>query len=409
MKVTFTFSGLPHYLIALLNKLVSSHGVEVSLILPEEKGMSIGEGVKLADEESPYLFTVFYLEEFRGKFKKPYFRNLNEILDQISPDILVIGWPYIINYSFDSRSRKVLKKHNISLVYREIPFMVAPKNQAMKHYRKSPVINENLEVENPVGLRFYPWAFGLNQMRKRFYRLVDATLIYASHGFEIQESFGIERDQIFLTHNSPDTEKIATIHRKLKAEGISVSNPKRILHLGRLVKWKRVDLLIEAVSQLVARHDSLELCIIGSGPEEENLKQLARQHALEGVIKFPGSIYEPENLAREIMTSGIYVLAGMGGLSVNEAMAYGLPVICSRCDGTERDLITDGVSGLFFKEGDPDDLAQKLDMLLSDPRKTKTMGDHALSVIEEKINLETVTQRFADCFEFLYQQKRKKV
>jgi len=405
MKVAFTFSGLTHYLVALLNKLVSTHGVEVSVILPKERGISIGEGVKLGDETSSYLFRVHYLEEFRGKFKKPYFRKLHQVLNEISPDILVMGWPYIINYYFDSAARKIAKEKGISLIFREIPFMVAPRNQAMRYYREFPVINENLEVENPGGLSFYPWAFGLNQMRKRIYRLADATMIYASHGFEIQESFGVERDRIFLTYNSPDTEKIAQVRHRLLEEGVSLSNPKRILHLGRLVKWKRVDLLIEAVAQLAGKHDSIELCIIGSGPEEEHLKQLAMQHVPEGVVRFLGSIYDAEQLAREIMTSGIYVLAGMGGLSINETMAYGLPVICSRCDGTEKDLISDGVSGLFFKEGDPDDLVRKLDLLLSDPLKRQSMGEQALSVIRDKINLDTVTQRFADCFEYLNNTK----
>lgn len=405
MKVTFTFSGLPHYLIALLNKLVSIHGMEVSLIIPRERGMSLGEGMKLDDDTKGHLFSLYYLDEFRGKLNKPYFSNLHRTLEQISPDILVIGWPYIINLYFDSDSLKIIKKDNISLVYREIPFTVAPKNQAMKYYRKHPVLNENLEVESPGGVLFYPWAFGLNQMRKRFYKMVDATMIYASHGFAIQEGFGIKRENIFLTYNSPDTEKIAETRQRLMEEGVSVSNPKRILHLGRLVKWKRVDLLIEAVSQLSASHDTIELCIIGSGPEEENLKTLARLKAPDGRVKFLGAIYDSEALAREIISSAIYVLGGMGGLSINEAMAYGLPVICSRCDGTEKDLITDGASGLFFKEGDSADLALKIEMLLNDPVKSQSMGKNALAVIQEKVNLETVTQRFANCFEHLMETK----
>ena len=37
--------------------------------------------------------------------------------------------------------------------------------------------------------------------------------------------------------------------------------------------------------------------------------------------------------------SNIFVLPGTGGLAINEAMAYGLPVICSEADGTEKDLV----------------------------------------------------------------------
>ena len=405
MKVTFIFSGLPHYLIGLLNKLVSAHGLEVSLIIPRQRGISLGEGVHLEDLDHSYLFSIYQLEEYRGRLNKPYFRYLHNTLDEISPDILVIGWPYIINYYFDRKSRKITKKHNISLVLREIPFMVAPRNRAMNYYRKYPVLNEDLKKDNPAGLMFYPWAFSLNQMRKRYYRLVDATMIYASHGFEIHESFGIGRDRIFLTYNTPDTEEITKVRDKLLKEGAGVSNPRRILHVGRLVRWKRVDLLIEAVSLLSAGYENIELHIVGSGPEEESLKALAQLKAPDVRIKFTGAIYDSEALAREILSSAVYVLGGMGGLSINEAMAYGKPVICSRCDGTERDLVVDGRNGFFFKEGDAVDLASKIELLLKDPEKARIMGEKGLLVIKEKVNLETVSQRFASCFEYLMQSK----
>jgi glycosyltransferase involved in cell wall biosynthesis len=405
MKVTFTFGGLPHYLIALLNKLVLAHGVDVSVIIPGKRGLTLGEGVKLGDEGNNYLFKVYRLDEFRRKFKKPYFRGLHRTLREISPDILVISWPYIINYYSDLASRKVLKEKNISLVFREIPFMVAPRNRAMEYYRKYPVLDENLRVTNPGGLFFYPWAFGLNLIRKRYYRLVDATLIYSTSGIEIQESFGISRENIFVTYNSPDTEKLAETHKELAGRGVAVSNPKRILHLGRLVKWKRVDLLIEAVALLSGKHETIELIIIGAGPEEENLRSVADQKDPGGKIRFLGAIYDPDVLAGEILSSAVYVLAGMGGLSINEAMAFGKPVICSRCDGTEKDLVSDGENGLFFKEGDAFDLAAKLDMLLSDPEKAQAMGEKALSVIQEKINLGTVAQKYMNCFSHVMRSK----
>ena len=56
--------------------------------------------------------------------------------------------------------------------------MVAPRNKAISYYRKHPVINENLEVDQPRGCKFYPWAVVLNQVRKRIYRLADATMVY---------------------------------------------------------------------------------------------------------------------------------------------------------------------------------------------------------------------------------------
>jgi glycosyltransferase involved in cell wall biosynthesis len=82
-------------------------------------------------------------------------------------------------------------------------------------------------------------------------------------------------------------------------------------------------------------------------------------------------------------------------------MCFSLPVICSVCDGTEKDLITDGVNGYFFKEGDVDSLADKIDKILSDEERRKQMGEEAYRVIKEKINLDTVAQRYMDAFEYV--------
>ena len=97
--------------------------------------------------------------------------------------------------------------------------------------------------------------------------------------------------------------------------------------------------------------------------------------------------------------SSVYVLAGMGGLSINEVMCYSLPIICSVCDGTEKDLVQDGVNGYFFKEGDVDSLADSITKLLSNPELRKMFGEMSLKKIKEEINLDTVSGRFVEAFE----------
>ena len=69
--------------------------------------------------------------------------------------------------------------------------------------------------------------------------------------------------------------------------------------------------------------------------------------------------------------STVYVLAGMGGLSINDAMCFSLFVICLVCDGTEKDLVADGVNGYFFKEGDANDLVDKISLICRTALYTK--------------------------------------
>jgi glycosyltransferase involved in cell wall biosynthesis len=96
--------------------------------------------------------------------------------------------------------------------------------------------------------------------------------------------------------------------------------------------------------------------------------------------------------------STVYVLAGMGGLSINDAMAYGLPVVCSVCDSTEQDLVKHGENGFFFKENDVDSLVQILEQLLHSPELCKQMGEKSKQIIENEINIETVSDRYYQAF-----------
>lgn len=69
------------------------------------------------------------------------------------------------------------------------------------------------------------------------------------------------------------------------------------------------------------------MVVVGDRPELDNLKQQAKALDIEKHIV--GSIYEPEKIAEQLLQAGVYVLAGMGGLSINEAMCHSLP-LCMR-------------------------------------------------------------------------------
>jgi glycosyltransferase involved in cell wall biosynthesis len=123
-------------------------------------------------------------------------------------------------------------------------------------------------------------------------------------------------------------------------------------------------------------------------------------------VKFEGSLYGKE-LAIQIMSSGIYILAGMGGLSINEAMAFGKPVICSICDGTEKRLVREGYNGLYFKSGDSESLSEKIKYLFRNTDLIGKMGENSEYIIKNEMNLEIVSREFLRCFEYVYEKKLK--
>jgi glycosyltransferase involved in cell wall biosynthesis len=404
MKVLFTFSGMPHYLSALLNKLNEKDNIEVVAVIPQNKSKSIGSGVKLLKDQ--FGFNVIQLEEINSFFNKAYFRDFYSTVVNELPDIIVIGWPYIVPLSLDFKTLRVIRKNKIGLIFREIPFSVAPFNQAISYYKKNPVLDEDLQIIMPKGFKFYIWAITLNYIRKWYYSLVDATLAYAESAHHIHTSFGLKKEQIFISCNSPDTDKLISIKQKLESShAIKNYNEFRLVHVGRLVKWKRVDMLIDVTIKLIHAYPKTELIIIGTGPEETQLKEKVIKAGLEDKIKFIGSAYE-EQLADYFLSSGIYVLAGMGGLSINEAMAFGKPVICSVCDGTEKTLVREGYNGLYFKDGDAESLYQKIEYLYKNPHLIEDMGKNSGKIIREEINLETVIEVFLKCFETVCKMKK---
>ena len=99
------------------------------------------------------------------------------------------------------------------------------------------------------------------------------TLNYSTAAYDILPSYGVEKEKIHVTYNSTDTEALLREKGNVQtAPSILPPNPRRILHIGRLVKWKRVDLLIEALPKVIAQFPDTELVIVGDGPELENLK-----------------------------------------------------------------------------------------------------------------------------------------
>lgn len=402
MKILFVFGGIPHYLHSLLDKLNSNSNLEIEVIIPEKGGNSIGKGVKLSNNQT-FSFSVVKLEEYTSWSGKLYFKHFGETLKNLQPNILVIGWPYIVSLSFDIKTLCYIKKKDIKLIYREIPFQVAPFDDVISYYKKYPAYNEDMVITSPSStIKFYLWAILLGYVRKWYYSLADATLNYAPSANDIQPSYGVSSNRIFVAGNSPDTDTLFAIKENLLKQTPTIENhPFRLIHVGRLVKWKRVDLLCYAVEKLKNDFPQIELLVIGDGPEKENLKNLTKQLSIENHVDFIDGTYNTESLGRYLLSSAIYVLAGMGGLSINEAMAFGKPIICSVCDGTEKLLVKDGYNGLYFKEGDVESLTQKISLLLSDSNLVRLMGQHSEQIIQQDINLETVCQKYIDAFNFV--------
>lgn len=399
MKILYTFGGIPPYFDAQLNKLVQK-GVDTVVVIPKKKSPVLGKGVKVIDSGNTTYKTI-HTDEKISLFGKSYFPHLHNIIRTEKPDILVAVWPFFLQFFFHPSLRKALKATHTKFVIREIPFRVPPYGKIFSFFREQRFFDEDMKpLSKSITSMVKQWV--IMQIRRYCYMRADGALAYASLGKEVLPTYGIAPDKVFVTYNSNNTDAMFSIKKQLSQErNIVEKNDFRIIHIGRLVKWKRVDLLIDAFSKIVPSFPQAELVIIGDGPELEYLKkQVADLNVGEKVI-FAGAIHDNETIASYLSTSAIYVLAGMGGLSINDAMTFGLPVICSVCDGTERDLVIHNKNGLFFEENNVNDLIEKLCMLLKDPVRATEMGEESWKIIRDKINLDTVSDRYIEAYKHI--------
>jgi glycosyltransferase involved in cell wall biosynthesis len=129
------------------------------------------------------------------------------------------------------------------------------------------------------------------------------------------------------------------------AEAVETTDELRLLTVGRLSGTKRVDMLIDAVEILHKDGLKLHLTIAGGGQMEQQLKEIISTRNLGEVVEITGRI-DPQAMPELYRSNDIFVSAtvqeGMSNAML-EAMASGLPIVTTRCEGAEELIVDNGV------------------------------------------------------------------
>lgn len=139
----------------------------------------------------------------------------------------------------------------------------------------------------------------------------------------------------------------------------------KIITVARLVKYKNINIIIEAVNQIKDSFD-LELIVIGDGEDKESLMSLSKDIGSENVVKFKGALPR-EDVFKEMEDSDVFVLVSSPetfGMVYVEAMAKGCMVIGSSGEGI-ADIIEDGVNGFLCTPNNTEELKKKLVEIVS--------------------------------------------
>lgn len=140
------------------------------------------------------------------------------------------------------------------------------------------------------------------------------------------------------------------------------------ISVGRLVKRKGFDFLIESIAEL--NNKNVHALIIGDGPEKENLIELSKKLKIENQIHFLGFVSE-EKKFEYLSNSDIYLLSSVHegfGIVLQEAMQVGLPIVATN-NGGQVDIIKDGENGYLIDFGDRDQMVESINKILKEKNR----------------------------------------
>ncbi len=162
-----------------------------------------------------------------------------------------------------------------------------------------------------------------------------------------------------------------------------------LLFIGRLRHYKGVDVLIRAMHRIKAR-----LLIIGTGPMQEAWQNLAQAEGLVDKVFFLGDASERESLAARYAAE-LFVLPSTNraealGIVQLEAMACGMPVVCTELGTGTSYVNRNGVTGVVVSPNDPQALAAAINRLLVSPALRAKMGAEGRRRVREAFSFHSM-------------------
>lgn len=185
----------------------------------------------------------------------------------------------------------------------------------------------------------------------------------------------------YLSHTAIGAEEQLMDERPREAPE---SDAWQVLSMGRLIRIKGFDLTLQAFARFAQSAPSARLTIVGDGPLEDSLRELAQQLGIADKVEFVGHL--PREAAMELMGQAqlfIFPSCEAEGMVVLEALAQGLPVVCLAYGGPGKMVTPDCGFAVPVGPRAVEHLAAALEMLTADPALFKKMSDAARRQIIE--------------------------
>lgn len=236
--------------------------------------------------------------------------------------------------------------------------------------------------------RWYDFWFKEKEERE-FYKHIDKVAFVSIGAREVFKTMFETKACLDIIYNPIDKQEIVRKSEECEKE---TDNLFTIINVGRLTELKRQDRLILAARILKDRGHRFRINILGSGDLENDLKTLSLKTGTDDCVNFIGFVKNPYPWMRNADVFCLTSQAEGFALVVAESMILRVPVVTTRITGP-MELLSGG-GGIFTSE-DPEDIADKLETLMTHPDELARLKAETASCANQ-FNLENVMERIYD-------------
>lgn len=363
-KIAIITNIIPSYRQGLYDRLIEAYGNQITIYCHGTSDMNL---VTIHERYAPNVKQVSYL----GLSKETFGWQLLPFLEMRQYDVVfVYGNPRLLSNVVVSFLLKLLKK----------PIVI---------WGQAHTAGAN------------PWSEGLRLLWWRYFRNI---LAYNDSEVEWLSAKGFRRSNLIGMNNGLDQNKIDTAREQWPPERLeqwkrakSVHGRNLFLSCARLVSKNRFEDAIAMLAQLADRGFAPLWAVVGSGPEENRLKDLAQSKGVARQIIWVGALYEEMELAPWFLSADLFIHPSAIGLSLLHAMGYGLPVI-TQSDRAKQmpefSAFIDGETGLLFKPEDIVNFTDQTLALLVNQERRHQMGYKAQHIARTQYNTDAMARRF---------------
>lgn len=247
------------------------------------------------------------------------------------------------------------------------------------------------------GAKTFFWTIGWHRVdkglkrifRNLFYRMADGLMLYGHSGVKLGVLNGFSSGNAWVIGNSQESKVGGGALKSRFAikefiDSLPRSGPPKIGAVVRLNTVKRLDILLDAVYVLKTRGHEFDVVLVGEGPARKELQEHATRIGIR--LFMPGAAYDREELRAAYELISVTVIPVWAGLSAVQSLEYGRPVVTTDdicLQAPESECVRDGVTGMFFKEGSVESLADCIlachEMRIRDPFEFAEAAKHELN------------------------------